>query len=182
MSSYREKLIQTVLDNSVSNYWDSAVQEWEIVDCEEDEKCKSACICGKERLRYLYTIRNYETGSTLYPIGSSCIKKFNRDDLNEQTTVNEKLFQLLHAIQNRQFISLNSEFFSRKLLRYLYDEGVFKPTQYNKFNGENDYEFLLDMFNKRSEPSERQEAKIRAIIVSSIRPYLVQRLRNKIIH
>lgn len=182
MGNYRETLIQTVLDYSASKYWDSAVYEWEIEDCIEDDFNKFSCICGKENIKYLFTIRNVKNGKMLYPIGSTCIKKFKRDDLNEQATVNEKLFQLLHAIQDRQFISLNSEFFSRKLLRYLYDEGVFKPTKYNKFNGENDYKFLIKMFNKRNKPTENQEAKISALIVSSIRPYLVKKLKDKIIH
>lgn len=46
--------------------------------------------------------------------------------------------------------------------------------------GENDYYFLLDMFNKRTNISEKQESKIRAVIVSSIRPYLIRKLSDKI--
>lgn len=144
MGNYRETLIQTVLDSSVSKSWMSAVYEWEIEDCIEDDLNKSSCICGKENIKYLYTIHNMKNGEILKPIGSTCIKKFNRVDLNEQTTINEKLFKLLHAIKENRFISLNSEFFSKKLLRYLYEEGVFKPTQYNKFNGENDYNFFIN--------------------------------------
>ena len=124
-SSYQENLIRTVLDNSVNGYWDSAVYEWEIVDCVEDGVNDSTCICGKENIRYLFTIRNHHNGNELFPIGSTCIKKFNREELNELTSVKEKLFQLLHAIQGRKYISLDSEYFSRKLLKYLCDEGCF---------------------------------------------------------
>jgi len=177
---YRKNLIQAVLDNSVARYWNEAVYEWEITDCVEDDYNESSCICGKENIKYLFTITNIKNGNELYPIGSTCIKKFNRDDLNEVTSVNEKLFQLLHAIQKREFISLNAEYFSRKLLKYLYDESVFKPSKFNKYDGENDYLFMRDMFNKRKEPTKGQQTKIRAIIINSIKPYLVEQLKDKI--
>jgi hypothetical protein len=57
-SAYYNNLIRCVLDASRSDYWETAVYEWEIVDYEEDESCESACICGKQGIRYLYTIRN----------------------------------------------------------------------------------------------------------------------------
>ncbi len=183
-SAYVKNLIQTVITASNGNTWDVAVNEWEILDCEEDDFLSESCICGKENLRYLYTIRNTLNGNILYPIGSSCIKKFERDDLKEETVVREKLFKLRHAVENNEFISLNSELFSRKLLYFLYDDNAFRPNQYNDYDGYNDYEFLLDMFNKRDKNSisSKQQAKIRAIIVSSIRPYLKMKLRGKIRH
>lgn len=180
-SSYFENLIMTVVDNSVSNIWDSAVLEWEIDDVIEDEDNESSCVCGKENIRYLFTIRNFENGNTLFPIGSSCIKKFNRDDLNEITSINETLFKLFHAVKENEFISLNGNFFSRKLLKYLFEEGAFEPNKYNKFNGENDYLFMLDMFNKKNEPSDKQKSKIRAIIVASLKPFLEEQLNSKVI-
>lgn len=179
--SYVENLIKTVIDNSRSCTWDDAVLEWKIDDCEEDEFLESACICGKENLRYLYTIRNKYNGNTLFPIGSSCIKKFGREDLSRETSVHEAMFNLLHAIQDRKFISLTSEFFSRKLLWALYTEGAF-DTDYNDYDGEQDYEFMLQMFNKRNKDSisSAQDKKIKAIIVNSIRPFLNTKLESKI--
>lgn len=73
-NAYRTNLIQKVLDKSEGNTWNEAVQEWMIDDCEEDDSLESSCICGKEELRYLFTIRNVRNGNTLFPIGSSCIK------------------------------------------------------------------------------------------------------------
>ncbi|MBT9168302.1 MAG: hypothetical protein DDT19_01647 [Syntrophomonadaceae bacterium] len=61
--------------------------EYEVFDCEEDETLESSCICGKEELWYLFTIRNTRNGNLFYPIGSSCIKKFERDDLDEEVAV-----------------------------------------------------------------------------------------------
>ncbi len=181
-NSYRNNLIQKVLDESESNTWDDAVQEWVIDDCEEDDELQSSCICGKEDLRYLFRIRNYINGNTLFPIGSSCIRKFNRKDLNEEVNVKEKLFKLFHAIEDGSFITLSPEFFSRKLLKYLYNEGAFLANRYNDFNPEKDYDFMLKMFNKRDKDSitEKQQKKINAIIITSIRPYLDVQLKNKI--
>jgi len=149
-------------------------------DVEEDETLEESCVCGKENLRYLFTIRNIYNGHTLFPIGSSCIKKFERYDLNEEVAAKEQLFKLLHAIENNEFLTLSSSLFSRKLLLYLYDIGAFKPTSHNRYNPENDYHFMLDMFNKRNRMSYRQESKTTAIILNSIKPFLQQMLFNKI--
>lgn len=138
-----------------------------------------SCVCGKENLRYLFTIQNTINRNILYPIGSSCIKKFERTDFYELASVKEQLFKLLHAIERNSFITLSSEFFSRKLLRYLYDNDAFNATSYNGFEPYNDYKFLLDMFNKRNR-SENQEKKATAIILNSIKPYLQNLLKNKI--
>ncbi|MBE5968253.1 MAG: hypothetical protein E7255_15065 [Lachnospiraceae bacterium] len=118
----------------------------------------------------------------LSPIGSSCIKKFEREDLKDEISVREGLFILLHAIKENEYISLSSDFFSRRLLKALLEQGAFKATQYNGFDGENDYQFLLDMFNKRNKDSitSAQHRKIRAIIVNSIKPYLISVLDEKI--
>ena len=58
MSSNYDNLIKEVLEKSESKNWTDAVKEWEIVDCEEDENRSNYCICGKEGLRYLFTIKN----------------------------------------------------------------------------------------------------------------------------
>ncbi|GGA82368.1 hypothetical protein [Staphylococcus muscae] len=170
-----------MIDSSESNAWNDAVQEWEIYDVEEDEHNSSSCICGKENIRYLFTIKNMKNDKILFPIGSSCIKKFNRNDLNEITSVNERLFKLFHAVKENKFISLDSDYFSRKLLRYLFDQNAFKPNKYNNYNAKNDYEFILKMFNQRREPSDKQKSKIKAIIVTSIKPFLERRLSDKVV-
>ncbi|MCC2250281.1 hypothetical protein JUJ52_09905 [Virgibacillus sp. AGTR] len=180
-SIYSENLIKEVIDNSESDFWNSAVLEWDIDDVIEDQDNDSSCICGKENIRYLFTIKNFQNGNTLFPIGSSCIKKFNRVDLNEITSINETLFKLFHAVKENEFISLNSNYFSRKLLKYLLEQGGFKPNKYNNYNAENDYRFMLDMFNKRKESSDKQKSKIRAIIVTSIRPFLEGQLSDKVV-
>ncbi len=181
-SSYYNKLIQRVIDESEASDWKNAVLEWEIFDCKEDETLQESCIYGKEELRYLFTIRNTINDNRLYPIGSSCIKKFERDDLNEDVSIKKQLFKLLHAIESNEFITLSKDFFTKKLLDYLYDEDVFQATIYNDFDPEVDYEFLLKMFNKRDKDSisDAQQRKIFAIIKNSIKPYLRSVLKDKV--
>lgn len=179
MSDYYNNLIQEVLNNSESIYWESAVKEWQIDDVEEDESLSQSCICGHPNLKYLFTIKNMVNNNVLFPIGSECIKKFERDDLYQEATLKEQLFKLYHAVENQKFISLNSELFSRKLLKYLYDINAFKSTQYNNYNPSGDYQFLLDMFNKRNKTS-LQEKKVKAILLNSIKPFIVSKLTSKV--
>jgi len=129
----------------------------------------------------LYTIRNKFNNKTLYPIGSSCIKKFGREDLSSIAGIQKDMFGLLHAIDEGRFISLTSDLFTRKLLNELFEEGAF-DSKFNGFNGEEDYVFMLKMFNKRDKSSitYNQDKKIKAIIINSIKPYLESKLNSKI--
>lgn len=185
MPSTFEQLERVVLENSYSKNWTSAVLEWEITDTDEDESCESNCVCGKENIRYLYTIENTiikkKKKKTLFPIGSSCIKKFNRNDLNEQTSITEKLFKLYHAVGNNQFLSLSTDLFSRKLLQYLYKERAFY-LENGKYDEDENYEFLLQMFNKKDKNSitSGQRRKITAILLNNIKPFVQKRLASKV--
>ena len=69
-SIYVKNLINTVIEKSVNKSWNTAVLEWEIDDVIEDENHESSCICGKENIRYLFTIKNINNQNTLFPIGS----------------------------------------------------------------------------------------------------------------
>lgn len=180
-SAYYNNLIRRVIEASESDTWEDAVYEWMIFDCEEDEECTSACLCGKESIRYLYTIRNHKTGQMLYPIGSSCIRKFERDELDEEIAIHEGMFKLYKAIRNREKIELSSKYFTKRLLATLNDAGAFPGNQYNHYDGNEDYQFLLDMFNKRdkSKITDAQHRKINGIIAYSIKPYLARTLKYK---
>ena len=181
-SAYLENLIMTVIEHSIGDCWEDAVKEWEIIDCIEDCSCTSRCICGKEDIKYLYTIENTLNGNRLFPIGSSCIKKFERADMREETVLCESRFALLHAVEENRYLSLSSELFSRRLLKALYEEGAFN-TSYNSYRGKEDYEFMLKMFNKRNKDSitEKQDKKIKAILLNSIKPFLQRTLKEKVL-
>ena len=181
MSDYYENFIKKVIDSSESNNWEDAVKEWKIVDFDEDKNLSSICICGQAGLRYLYTIENLVNGKVLYPIGSSCIKKFGREDMNEYVDNNISMFKLMNAVEEGKYISLDTKYFSRKFLKFLYNEGVFLDNEYNGYDGYKDYSFLLDMFNKNNKGSisKNQQSKIRALIMNNIRPYLSDKLKKK---
>lgn len=177
--SYKERLIETVINNSISKHWDSAVLEWEITGWDEASSGESySCICGKEDIIKLFTITNYNTNISLEPIGSKCIKRFGRTDLMDETSALEKMFDLQTAYENNEFIELNSKFFSRKSLEYMYKNGAFRDTEYG--TAYDTYQFLLDMFNKRSKPTPKQQRKIKAHIMSDIRPYCKQLMIDKV--
>jgi hypothetical protein len=165
LSTYAERLLKQVIDNSESGDWDNAVLEWDISDWDEDDELETSCLCGKENLRYLFTIKNKYNGNELEPIGSQCIKKFERDDLNEQTAIFEKLFKLQAALSENKFVGLSSEFFSRKLLEYFYNQDVYNH---------NDLEFLTKMFNKRDKSliTSKQQRKINFHIFTQVIPFL----------
>ncbi|NLC31835.1 MAG: hypothetical protein GX781_00860 [Clostridiales bacterium] len=178
-SDYRKNLLARVMRLSQAHTWQEAVKEWHIDNLTEDETLQTSCVCGKENLRYLYTIENNMTGNRLYPIGSECIKKFGREDLSEDLAVKSQLLRLLRAIQTNRLITLTSPLFSRKLLLHLYELGAFGATDDNHFAPKLDYLFMLKMFNKGLRRTVHQEKKASAIILQSIKPFLREMLREK---
>ena len=177
-----EQLAKVVIEKSESKNWDGAVKEWDLVDTNEDESALSTCVCGKTGLRYLHRIANLFNRQSIYPIGSCCIKRFMRSDLNEKIDVEEKLFRLYHAVGSNQFLSLSPELFSRKLIKYLYAHGAFDSNDPN-YTSKNDYQFFLDMFNKRNKATitVKQDKKIKAILLNNIRPFIKKQLKGKFI-
>lgn len=177
-----EQLTKIVLEKSEAKRWGDAIKEWDLCDTDEDEDASSVCVCGKTGIRYLHKIYNLVNHKTIYPVGSCCIKKFNRADLNEKITVKEKLFKLYHAVGTNQFLTLDTELFSRKLIKYLYREGAFESNNPN-YLAETNYQFFLDMFNKRNKEdiTPAQNKKIKAILLNNIIPFVKKQLNGKFI-
>lgn len=172
-------LFDIVVSKSNSDIWEDAVSEWDIIAYEEDEDCDSSCVCGHSPIKYLYTIQNRDNDNIIFPIGSECIKKFNRDDLKEKIDIIESMFELFKAIKNEEYIELDKKLFSKKLIKHLYEQNVFEPNKYNNFDAYNDYEFMLKMFRKRKERTEKEKRKINALIAVYIKPYLEKILKFK---
>ena len=164
-------LPQEVIQRSRSEYFKEAAQEWDITDRAEDPQASSYCVCGKHGLRYLFEVTNRETGENLYPIGSTCINQFEREDLTQEVAFTQAKFKILQAAEQGT-LELRGGLFSRSLLAHLYEEGCFQPNKFNGFDAHKDYQFLVDMFNKRSEPSEKQQGKIWVLLHKTIIPYL----------
>lgn len=177
--TYKENLINRVMDLSSKNKWSEAVLEWEVTDWNfAEEMDVERCICGKENIYYLYEISNVVTKNKLYPIGSRCIKRFERKEMNTEVRVLEKMFDLQKAYESGTFINLSSDLFSRNSLEYMYEKGAFKSSKFG--TSKDNYEFMLKMFNARKQPNENQAAKIRAIIINDIIPYCNKLMNDKV--
>ncbi len=176
-NKYEEQLQHTIISNSDSDTWTSAVKEWQIVDWSEDNSQQSICLCGKCGLKYLFTIKNKISGRNLSPIGSSCIEKFGRQDLIMQAKEIVELYNLLNAIKDKKFVTLSKDFFTEKVLKILYQRGAFKPTKYNGMDGRVDYEFMVKMLKAKRKPTEMQQRKINGVIAYTILPFLKKELK-----
>ncbi len=176
-----DDLKRAVLARSHHTHWSSAVNEWQIVDLEEDPSGAGICVCGQLNLVRLFTIKNSITGQSLFPIGSSCINHFGRTDLNQEVNLLEALAKIRSALQSGRPVSFDTQYFSRALLEWLYDENVFTPDQWNEGDGWNDYDFLLTMFNKRKKDTitSRQRYKLAAIVRNKVFPFVQSYARIK---
>lgn len=76
-SKYQENLIKTVMDKSWGNTWEEAVQEWDIIDCAEDNSLSRSCICGKEQIKYLYRLHNRKQTNGCFRLEVHVLKNFN---------------------------------------------------------------------------------------------------------
>jgi len=77
-------LFDEVLKQSESKCLDDALNEWDITN---NIVSDTTCICGKKHIVDTYEITNRQNNNILYPIGSSCIKKFNNLNLITQMKV-----------------------------------------------------------------------------------------------
>jgi len=78
MHTYTFNLHEAVINESISQDWDFAIQEWEIVGTYEDHG--STCTCGKKNISEVNIIKNKFTGATL-KVGSQCVKQFMNVDM-----------------------------------------------------------------------------------------------------
>lgn len=168
-----------VIASSRANTWAAAVEEWEVVGLEVDPTATSMCVCGNTGLRYLYTIWNPKVGQELSPIGSVCVEYFEVAELTEGVSALRRLFELRAAFVDLRPVALTTEYFSRALLADLWENGAFPDNDYNNNNGENDYRFLLDWFNSRVDPNEKERRKIWVLVNRTIQGFVAadERLR-----
>lgn len=175
-----ETLRRVVLNASRARSWSAAVEEWQVLGVEEDPAGRGICVCGKTGLVHLYTIGNRRTERRLFPIGSVCINLFEVEELSTDVKVLRRLFAMRAAFAGGKRVELTPEHFSRAVLADLWEHDAFPPNEYNKGNGENDYKFLLDIFNQRNQPSDAQSRKVWVLLNRTIRPFVLtdERLRT----
>ena len=73
------------------------------------------------------SILNYYQNSEKQYLTILYVMVRDEDEIN----VRKQLFELLHAVEKGQYLELTPNFFSRKLLKYLYDIGAFQATWWN---------------------------------------------------
>jgi len=74
------QLHQAVLSNSVSEDWDSALEEWKHIGFDYVQQ-DGVCACGKQHISELNYVKNIYTDAELI-IGSDCINKFFKYDIS----------------------------------------------------------------------------------------------------
>lgn len=144
-------LFDVVLSNSSAKEFSVARNEWCVsscVDCGDNPEKWEQCICGKDGIRYCYEIKNRITGEVLYPIGSECIKKFDREDMNlamkRLTTITDFNTSMREVIKKRmsgeQQIISSAWLRKPEIIGHLYKLGIL--TRY-------DFDFLDNTKRKR---------------------------------
>lgn len=167
-------LFREVVSKSESDVWEEAVREWDVASVREDEGRVESCVCGHEHLRYLFTIRNRLNGSEIYPIGSTCIKKFKRGSLSKDVDCRLQAIRLMREAERLgrgRYVGLRSGFFSRNLITHMRNKGAFRRDDRPIGDAERDYGFLYDTFNKRKLDDE-QQARVDEIIRDYVYPWL----------
>lgn len=172
---YFEQLKRTVLSCSKSNVWQEAKNEWHVSGQRLDKSDDDTCVCGYHPITNLYEITNDETGDVLFPIGSVCIKKFESSRMNQGMQVASQMASLmLH--DKKYFASLDhlnrSAGFSHKVIDQLYRQHVFPPTKYNHFDPSEERDFMIKMFDRRSDLTFGQKYRLHRDLVDYVYPFL----------
>lgn len=95
MSDNHDTLVSKVLELSYANDWEHARDEWDVIAYRDlaEETCGAdgrepkppeTCVCGHEGIRRCYTIFNRVTKKPLAPIGSKCVRQFQRGHMDRQ--------------------------------------------------------------------------------------------------
>ena len=127
----------------------------------------------KTGLIYVYTIQNQLNNEVLFPIGSSCVNLFKVEELDVSVAVLRRRFDLRAAFVEGRRVELTSEHFSRSVLADLWQNGAFPANEYNRANGDNDYKFLLDLFNQRHDFTDNEKRKVRVLLNRTIKSFVI---------
>jgi len=161
--------------SSSDNNWDIVSNEWELLDYAEYLGDK--CVCGKTGLIYNFWIFNTVTKNTSDIIGSACIDKFQNGTLKNKVKTVISLYKLKECCKsNNWFIDFNykskdnKRYFSRNIIKFLYDLKVLEI---------HDYNFLIKSFNKKSKLEPYDDRRISAIMINKVKPFLKEVLDIK---
>lgn len=174
----RKSLHNAVLQASEADTWEQATKEWNEVSLIFNGIGRSNCVCGNV-IKYAYELFNGVTGQRLFPIGSDCVRHFHRLSLDQQLEEEEKLLRkvenLTRKAQKKEKIKVNKSDFDERLLKWLWEKGVFKPNRGNQFAPERDYQLFLEVFQggswTKAEP--KKKARMEEVLEKCIKPFLL---------
>ncbi|EKA06019.1 hypothetical protein GMD1S_09999 [Streptococcus sp. GMD1S] len=174
----RKSLHDAVLQASKADTWEQATKEWNEVSLIFNGIGRSNCVCGNA-IKYAYELFNGVTGRRLFPIGSDCVRHFHRLSLDQQLEEEEKLLRkvenLTRKAQKKEKIKVNKSDFDERLLKWLWEKGVFKPNRGNQFAPERDYQLFLEVFQggnwTKAEP--KKKARMEEVLEKCIKPFLL---------
>lgn len=175
----RKSLHDAVLQASKADTWEQATKEWNEVSLIFNGIGRSNCVCGNA-IKYAYELFNGVTGQRLFPIGSDCVRHFHRLSLDQQLEEEEKLLRkvenLTRKAQKKEKIKVNKSDFDERLLKWLWEKGVFKPNRGNQFAPERDYQLFLEVFQggswTKAEP--KKKARMEEVLEKCIKPFLLE--------
>ena len=174
----RKSLHDAVLQASKADTWEQATKEWSEVSLIFNGIGRSNCVCGNA-IKYAYELFNGVTGQRLFPIGSDCVRHFKKLNLDQQLEEEEKLLRKIESLtrkaQKKEIIKVNKTDFDERLLKWLWEKGVFKPNRGNQFTPERDYELFLEVFRggswSKAEP--KKKARMEEVLEKCIKPFLL---------
>lgn len=155
-------LIEIINQNSTSENFQTNSKEWSVMECIDQGEDTERCICGKEGIRYCYRIHNKKTNKSLYPIGSSCIKKFNNEDMNSQMKTLTELADFKRYLKEVVLLAITKNEYNPIELKWLKNPDILSNLlMIGLLNGW-EYSFILDVRYKRK-LSNKQLSKIYTI-------------------
>lgn len=179
------RLAQAIVSRSEAGDWEVAVMEWEVVGEQVDYERTMSCVCGQERLKRLFTIRNRANGNVIFPIGSTCILRFGRDDLGREVRIRIQLDRLVEGavrLGKGGHVGLKSGLFSRALIEHLWERGAFSSDHRTAFGGHDDYLLLLAAFNRRGEMTDGEAGEVARVIEEDLYPWLRSYYREQFLN
>jgi hypothetical protein len=134
-----EKLKIVIISKSVAKFWDQAKTEWELEFIYEEPD--GECVCGHKPIMDHCVIRNKHIPENTLVVGNRCVQRFK----GEIAEYSQKLFDCIKkwnkqedADKRRANVEMIKLFHKRKIL------------------SDNDKEFYLENYTKRTSLSDRQ--------------------------
>ena len=97
---HQAALIDGIISMSVSDLWDIAKFEWELVDVHH-ESDPDTCLCGHHPINEICLIRNKRNGNQTI-VGNVCVKKF-------LGLASGKIFDAINRVRKDETKALNAE-------------------------------------------------------------------------